>query len=254
MYFCRERYSYIVQYSNNHLVEVNCGFQFPEETVVWDSTFFGQYYEKIKSLGFDEKQERKGVQITFNGNSPNINKSPFETTAIEDQVVFKNNTKGIAILFGKGQISFHYLKEYPGWDLFVKEVITPYFQFYKELGLGNGKRQCSIVYLNSFKKEKNHKLSDYFTIISPLEHKFGLEIVTSVQRIISSSNKKLLVAKLNSQIVGDIQNINFECGGICVDESSMCDTENWLNQAKETHNPIKSFFEEIITEKLRQEL
>ena len=241
-----------MQYSNKHLVEVNCGFQFPEETVQWDSTFFGQFYEQIKSKGFEHREERKGVQITFNGAMFSSGKSPVAASQIEDQVIFKNNETHQAILLGKNRVSFHIVKDYKGWDYFLNEFINPYSEIYKSLGLGNGKRQCSIVYLNRFIKDANEDLSIYFNLISHVDEKFGKEAMTVIQRVISS-DKNLLIAKLNSQLTDTIQNINLECGAVCVNEECMKKTD-WSYQANQTHEPILNFFEAVITEKLKEEL
>jgi len=241
-----------VKYSNNHLAEVYCGFQFPEETVVWDSTFFGQYYEKIRNSGFKDREERKGVQITFNGLLADSQKLPFATSQIEDQVIFRNNEKGLAILIGKGRVSFHCVRGYQRWDVFLNDFIIPFSEHYKSIGLGNGKRQCSVVYLNKFTKSADETLSDYLTIISPLEQSFGIEIISSVQRVVSNE-KNLLIAKLNSQVVDKTKNINLECGAVCVNEECM-NSDDWSYQASQTHEPILSFFEAIITKTLREEL
>jgi uncharacterized protein (TIGR04255 family) len=244
--------SILSQYSNGHLIEVNCGFQFLNETTEWDSTFFGLYYEKIKELGFVEKQQRKGVQIKFEGNLIDTDKSPITSSQVEDQVVFRNNDKGWAIVMGKNKISFHIVKGYTVWNDFVGNFIKPFSELYKSLGLGNGTHQCSVVYLNNFIKPKTEKLSDFFTLISPLDAKFGLESNTFVQRIISDKDN-LLIAKFNSLLNNDNLNITLECGAVCVNKTSI-ESQDWLQQADSTHDPIKDFFEELITEKLRKEL
>ena len=130
-------------------------------TVVWHSTFFGQYYEKIKDSGFIKREERKSVQITFNGLLQASKNPPITASQIEDQVIFRNVDKGWAILIGKERISFHCVKDYLGWDCFLNDFILPFSEYYKSLGLGNGKRQCSIVYLNKLTKGTNENLSDY---------------------------------------------------------------------------------------------
>ena len=240
------------QYSNRHLIEVNCGFNFQSETTEWDSTFFGVFYEKIKTQGFTEKEQRKGIQIKFEGNLINTPKSPVSTSQLEDQVVFRNNERGWAILMGKNKISFHIVKGYTVWADFVKDFITPFSEIYKSIGLGNGSSQCNVVYLNSFAKPNSEKLSDLFTIISPIDAKFGSEANTFVQRLVSNKDT-LLVAKLNSVLGGNGFNINLECGAVCINQEAM-NNENWINQANLTHAPIKDFFEDLITEKLRKEL
>lgn len=241
-----------MQYSNRHLVEVNCGFQFLNETTAWDSTYFGLFYEKIMTEGFTERQERKGVQIKFDGNLKNKGAGPITSSEIEDQIIFKNNARGMAIAMGKNRISFHIVKDYKGWGEFITNFIEPYTKIYRELGLGNGPRQCSIVYLNQFIKQNDEKLSDYFTIISPIDTKFGIERTTSIQRVIEN-DINFLIAKLNSQARPDGLNINLECGAIC--KSVVCmNAQDWMYQANQTHEPINNFFESLITEKLRKEL
>lgn len=241
-----------MQYTNRHLVEVNCGFQFPNETTTWDSTFFGQYYEKIKSLGFIERQERKGVQIRFNPNPQSASGVPLTSSEVEDQVIFKNNNRGMAIAMGKNKISFHIIKDYSNWQDFVNNLIEPYSRLYKDLGLGNGIRHCNVIYLNRFVKPINVKLSDYFTIVSPTNSNFGVETSTIIQRVISNESNHL-ITKLNSQATQNMLNINLECGAIC--SSLICmNREDWIFQANQTHEPIKEFFETLITENQRKEL
>ena len=241
-----------MQYSNKHLIEVNCGFQFTEETSQWDSTFFGQYYERIKIKGFTEKEERKGVQIIFNNISVEPAKPLVSTSPVEDQVIFRDNTRGLAIIIGKGKISFHCVQNYGTWDIFVSNFIKPFYEIYEELGLGNGKRQCNVVYLNRFERNHEIELSKYFSIISSLDNKFGNEVITNVQRLFSNK-ENLLIVKLNSQIVEEKQIINLECGAVCINEDFM-NAKDWISQANQTHEPIKSFFEAVITNELKNEL
>ncbi len=239
------------QYSNKHLVEVNCGFQFLAETSAWDSIYFGQFYDKIKPLGFTERQERKGIQINFQGNFLD-SKPPVTSSNVEDHVIFTDSSKGWAVMIGRNRISFHIVRNYAGWDTLVNGIMKPVLKEYRELGLGNGVRNCSVVYLNSFTKGISEKLSDFFTVISPLEQKFGLETSTFVQRMIYNK-KNLLITKLNSMVNQQVQNITLECGAICTNQECMNSTD-LIYQANQTHEPVKGFFEAIITNKLREEL
>jgi len=241
-----------VPYSNKHLVEVNCAFHFPEETTPWDSTFFGQYYEKIKHKGFIHREERKGVQITFKEQDFDASSDPITASPIEDQVLFRNLEQNQAILLGKNRISFHLLNDYKGWEFFIDQMIKPYSEYYKALGLGNGIMQASIVYLNKFVKSADKDLSAYFTIVSQVKSKFGNEAMTFIQRVFSN-DKNLLIAKLNSQISGASQLINLECGAVCNNHLDM-QKMDWILQANQTHEPILNFFEDIITHNLKKEL
>ncbi len=242
-------------YSNKHLLEVNCGFQFPNETTEWDSTFFGQFYEKIKNEGFNQKEERKGVQLTFKDSLDNKSTSSpsLITQVVDDVVIFKNNTNGWAISMGKSKVSFHIVSGYESWDLFLNNFIEPFYKKYLDLGLGNGIRNCNLVYLNRFTKESGVVLSEYFSILNQVKTGFGVETSTLLQRVFLNESV-LLVTKLNSNTNSNSQvEVSLECGAVC-NKAELMNDFDWKNQANITHEPIRDFFESIITEKLRKEL
>lgn len=239
-----------MQYSNKHLVEVNFGFYFSQETTQWDSTFFGRFYEKIIPHGFLGKEERKGISIIF-GLKGNISKMPSQE--VEDQVIFKDN-KGRAITMAKNKISFHIVSDYTVWDSFLNDFIKPLFAIYKQLGLGNGIRECNLIYLNRFSRSGTDNLSEYFKMVSPINHTLGIEENIVVQRVIDNGSN-LLIAKLNAQRENEKFNIHFECGAknkfnLISNSASM----DWIKQANEVHAPVHDFFELLITDKLRAEL
>jgi uncharacterized protein (TIGR04255 family) len=236
-------------YNNLHLIEVNYGFQFTSSSP-WDSTYFGQYYERIKEHGFTDKQERKGIQIQLSNNPVQVIRSG---QTVDDQIIFKDPIKGWAIAMGKDKISFHIIKDYKGWDNFKQKLIIPFYQIYLDLGLGKGRRQSNMIYLNKFTKDISVNLSDYFTIIQGLDDSFGIEANTFIQRTFNTSSN-VLITKLNSQLRPDgRKNIVLECGAVCRD-SKLMTSNNWQEQTDKTHEPIRNFFEAIITEKLRKEL
>jgi uncharacterized protein (TIGR04255 family) len=236
-------------YNNLHLVEVNYGFQFTPSSP-WDSTYFGQYYERIKEHGFIDKQERRGIQIDLSNSPVQVVRSG---QTIDDQIIFKNSIKGWAIAMAKDKISFHVIKDYSGWENFKNDLIIPFYEIYLGLGLGKGRRQSNMIYLNRFTKDVSVNLSNYFTIIQGLDSSFGIEANTFIQRTFNTSDN-ILITKLNSQSRQDgKKNIMLECGAICK-ESKLMTSNNWQLQADKTHEPIRNFFEAIITEKLRKEL
>jgi uncharacterized protein (TIGR04255 family) len=160
-------------YSNKHLTEVICSFEFLEVSMKWDSIYFGSYFEKIRPLGFTERQERKAMKFqTLPGNS---NTGSIPPLTPEDQFVFKNPAKNWGITMSKGVISFHILKEYASWMIFRDELIVPFYTLYLDLGLGSGLRNCTVMYLNQFEKRVSDNLSDYFTIVSNIDKQFGPE-------------------------------------------------------------------------------
>lgn len=236
-------------YSNKHLTEVICGFEFLEDPAIWDSVYFGSYFEKIRQLGFIERQERKAMKFQVLPSNSNPGPLP-PVLPPEDQFVFKNPVKNWGITMSKGVISFHVLKNYSGWIAFRDELITPFYTYYLDLGLGRGARNCTVMYLNQFEKPVSENLSDYFTIVSTLDKHFGPEKNTIVQRLFKDPKDQLLLTKLNTQdIPTNRYRINLECGALSLNSNM-----NWLEQADSVHAPILKFFESIITDKQRQEL
>ena len=240
-------------YSNKHLIEVICSFEFIDEGPKWDSIYFGSYYEKIKLHGFTERQERKGIMFQMFPTLANSSLGPMSPVQSQgEQIIFKNSNKNWGITLAKSSISFHVLKDYTQWENFRNDFIKPFYDFYLELGLGTGLRNCSVMYLNRLQKSAAENLSDYFTIISPLDRTFGAEQNTLVQRIFKGENDNFLIAKLNAFLLPNNLNnilVNLECGAI-----SLASAADWLDQANNTHAPIQKFFESIIKEKLREEL
>jgi uncharacterized protein (TIGR04255 family) len=166
-----------------------------------------------------------------------------------EQFVFKNPTKDWGIVMSKGAVSFHFLKDYAGWATFRDELICPFYKLYLELGLDNGLRNCTVMYLNRFEKQVSERLSEYFTIVSDIDKKFYPEKNTIVQRLFKGPDDQILVTKLTAQdIVGGKYQINLECGAVSTGNM------NWLEQAEKTHGPILNFFDSIITEKQKKDL
>jgi hypothetical protein len=90
---------------NHHLTEVICGFWFDPASNVWDSTYFGKYYEKIGALGYNEKQEMPlyGNYCKYEPNKKDKNTdSYYILTPIQ---VPKTSMPDIFISTGQGRIS-----------------------------------------------------------------------------------------------------------------------------------------------------
>lgn len=231
------------QYSNKNLVETVCLFQFPKETTAWDNTFFGLLYERIKEV-FPQKQMRKGVQIKFNPNESNPLQGDISSSIVEDQMIFQNNLTGSAILMGDKTLSFHLTRNYTNWADFTEMYVAPVIKEYKELGLGNGICICGIMYMNSF-SGLTGKVSDYFNIIKETNDDFGDEVQSATQRTFQKNNVSL-ISKLNSIKTTEGISITFECGSMSTPQEG-----DLISLANLAHEPIKAFFESVITQNLR---
>lgn len=243
------------EYSNKHLLEVVCGFNFSPDGVKWDSAFFGQYYDKVQGLGFTERVEQKGIQVQLTDYPQEITKSPkISTRDVESKMIFKNPSNGFAITMGKDQISFHRVSQYTHWVDFMKLFITPCIEIYQSLGLYHEKKNCQVIYLNRFDFASDENLSDYFTFLNPIGKEFGYENSTIIQRTFNYKDIMLLVVKLNNFILADgKQQVTLESGAISIDQN-LNEESSWDKLASTTHEPIRNFFESIITDKLRKQL
>lgn len=241
-------------YKNNHLVEVNCGFHFDMNESRWDSTYFGQFYDKIKDSGFNEKIERKGIQVTIKDNKEET-KSRIASQEIEDQVVFKNTRDSLAIILAKDKISFHSLGKYIDWDSFSNLFVKPMFEIYLNLGLGTAKAICNVVYLNRFIIDKDSKISEHLNFINEINNLEDVyEIDSNFQRVFRKNDLRLL---LRGNYVIDKNNssnkiINLECGSI-IDELKI-NKDNLIDTINKVHSPIRELFDNSITEQLKSTL
>ena len=236
-------------YKNDHLVEVNCGFQFLDDTSNWDNTHFGQFYDLIKTAGFTEKIERKGIHITINDDENSTN-SKIASQEIEEQVIFKNSVSGLAILIAKNKISFHSIGKYTNWEKFSKDFILPNLEKYFGLGLGQGKYRLNLLYLNKFQISENLKTSDYISFFNEIQNCDDLkEIETNFKRVFRYKNLTLLV---KGNRVQNNSLINLECGSFF--ESSNLNENNINEILSLTHEPIRDLFENSISTKLKENL
>lgn len=237
-------------YKNNHLVEVNCGFQFLDDSSNWDSTYFGQFYDLIKTNGFNEKIERKGIQVTIKDDK-NSTSSKIASQEIEEQVIFKNSKNGLAILIAKNRISFHSIKNYSNWQSFSKDFILPNLEKYFSLGLGKGMYRLNVLYLNKFSISNDAKTSDYISFFNEIENCGNLvEIDNNFRRVFNHNSLTLLIKGSRNQNNSDV--INLECGSFF--EAANVNNDNVEEIMSLAHEPIRDLFENSITEKLKNNL
>lgn len=241
-------------YKNKHLLEVNCGFHFDLNDSKWDSTYFGQFYDKIKNSGFNEKIERKGIHVTIKEDKE-VTNSRIASQEIEDQVIFKDPNNGLAIILAKDKISFHSLGNYIDWDNFSKKFVKSMFEIYLNLGLGSENAKCNVVYLNRFIIDKNSKISEHLNFINEINNLDEVyEVDSNFQRVFRKNDLTLI---LRGNYIIDKNNlsnkiINLECRSI-IDHTKI-NKDNVLDVINKVHSPIRELFENSITEQLKQTL
>lgn len=242
------------KYNNHHLLEVNCGFNFYDESS-WDSTYYGQFYELIKSEGFNEKIERKGVQVTVKDDKASAS-AKIASQEIEDQVIFKNNSKGLAIIIAKNKLSFHSIENYTNWQNFTTTFVLPMLEKYLNLGLGKGNFRVNCLYLNRFIIEEKERTSKYLSFVNDITKFEDLsELDNNFRRIFKLNDSTNLLVRgyrSNNDHLSSTNVLYLECGSII--ESQDLKIQNVETVLTKVHASVRDLFENCITESLKNTL
>lgn len=225
------------------LTEVLCAFWFSPDNNDWDSTYFGKYFEIIKEKGFKFKEEQRAVQLNFQITPHDAGtglKTKPDYSEGEMRMIFKTEDRNKAIILSKNFISFHALGEYNGWDNFINELVTPFLQDYRELGLGKDTLQVQSLYLNNFNLPIEQQLSDVFSFIPNI---FGFAPSSESSMVYQSQfnldqNLSVLV-KLNGGInpITNLKELVFECSCFAVNHEKTTE-EQLISNAHEQANSI----------------
>lgn len=160
----------IIKRNNHSLVEVACSIWFDPNLNDWDITYFGKFYDKIKDLGYNQKEEKKVIEIHIDDTNQDGDGMPIpQTKSSEVRMIFRNSENNAAIMLSNNLISFNKLTPYNGWDDLMDKIVNPCLKIYEEIGLGKGVIQVSALYLNKFTIPMNEKLINYFNFIPVIE-------------------------------------------------------------------------------------
>lgn len=230
--------------SNHHLAEVLCGFWFDPESNLWDSTFFGKYFELIEKEGYTVKQEQQGIQVKLEMKATEIGMPTAQAEKIESRMLFKNPGKNTAILMSANYISFHKLEPYKDWEHFLDEQIKPGIDLYNKMGLGKGLQKVQMLYLNRYDLGLDANLSDTFSFLPSIgDFGIGKERSLLFQSQYELDPNLLLQIKLNTGIANNHNKPLFlECS--CVASNVSSANNDWLsiaNQAHDKNNEVFSF-------------
>lgn len=242
-------------YTNKHLKEVLCTFQFIPGSIKWDSAFFGQFFEKIVGAGFTAREERKGVLLELAGNKNNALPQVPTVQETEPQMIFRNPATNMAITMGNSMVSFHIVDTYDNWQVFNEKLMTPFMEKYIELGIYEKIKSCQVVYLNKFEFSEEQNISKYFSVVSPPFDQFGREVNVQISKSYVTSQGAVLNFRLSPipPTLPLTKSFMLECGAVGnLDDGA--DIHLWKEISQDIKNPVKAFFESIITDSLRKTL
>ncbi len=227
--------------SKHELVEVLCSFGFEPNANPWDSTFFGEYYDKIKEIGYSEKQEQKGIQFKVEIDSRTPTTPRASADELETRMLFRNSTTNSAIILAPNFISFHKLKPYSTWEQFRSETIEPGMKIYQSLGLGlHGLLQTQMLYLNKYDFESGIGLSEEFRFIPEVDRMgFGKERSLRFQSQYDFDPNLIMQIKLNANSLPDgRKDVVLECSCLAMNIEKTSDYFHLAELAHSKNNEI----------------
>jgi uncharacterized protein (TIGR04255 family) len=229
-----------------------CTFNFLPGEVNWDSGFFGQFFDMIRDEGFTQREEKKGVKFEI---TPQIPAAVPTMQELDSQMIFRDPERKFAITMGKQLLSFHIVSTYADWESFNNELIIPYMGKYIGLGIYEKILSCQVLYLNSFRFDGKDSLSDYFKIVTPPMSQIGTEVFVNVNKSYLTPKGITLSVRVIPQpaAVPGTNQIMMECGAIGMVNNGL-PIADWRSISGSVRQPIREFFEAIITPKLRETL
>jgi len=234
----------MAKFPGHQLTEVLCGFWFDPESNQWDSTYFGEFHNLAKELGYNEKQEQKGFQIKFNLSPQNTESSKAEPNEMETRMVFKNPEKQSAIIVAPNYISIHKLPPYDSWERLLEEV-EPLLDIYFSLSLGKSLLQANVAYINQIELDRFESISEKFGILPQADVlRPGLQQNLFFQSQYSFDPNLLAHLKLFQNKVSE-KNIGFvfECSCLAINYTR---EDTWKNLIQAAHDKSNEIFNSII--------
>lgn len=238
-----------MEFKNHKVTEAVCAFRFDSSLNNWNISLLLEYYNLIKEYGFVEKQEQKPFEVSFEikSNSP-IPAAQYREG--EMRMVFLNPTSNYAIILTGNYISFHSIGHYPGWNVFMPELVKPYLERYFALGVGKGIESVQMLYLNKFEIDQNENLHEYVKLIPNLkDFGQGTEVAHFSQSnfTIEPNFQLFLKTTFNIEASSSVKNVILECSCYAYNQDNQYD---WINLADGAHTKATEAFKQIIQAKL----
>lgn len=228
----------------HNLTEVLCSFSFDSNIDQWDSTYFGKFYDKIKSRGYTEKQEQKGVQFKFEIKAKEPLISQASTDQTETRMIFRNLKDNTAIILAPYYISFHKLEPYESWEKFRDTEVVNGMNDYISIGLGSSLKQAQMLYLNRYEFDSGTGLSEKFRFLPAVE-KFGIGKEKSLrfQSQYEFEPNLLMQIKLNANLLpNSLKEVILEC--TCLAKTTK-NSDTFLSLVELAHSKNNEVFKAI---------
>jgi hypothetical protein len=218
-----------MEFKNHKVSEAVCAFRFDNSLNNWNIGLFSQYYNAIKDDGFVEKQEQKPFEVSFEIRPNNIPAAQYREG--EMRMVFLNPKTNYAIILAGNYISFHAVGHYPGWKVFMPELIKPFLEKYFMLGLGKGLETVQMLIPNLKDFGQGTEIAHFSQSNFTIEPNFQLFLKTT----------------FNIEPQSSVKNVVLECSCYAYNQNNQY---GWVALADGAHLKATEAFKQIIQTKL----
>lgn len=231
-------------YKQHQLTEVMCSFHFePNPKTEWSSVFFGQYFNKVRDLGYVRMAEQKGVIVNIT--TPD-NKTETQTKIsakeAEQRLIFYHQSEKYAIMMAKNYLSVHQIKPYQKWVNF-KPQIEQAIALFTDITQNSTIQSCVLAYINRWTFALNDRVSDNFNLFACVDDKdLGEEVSIAFQKQYKVTNNYYLQCKLFTQIAQNNKDTILECAGITNANETI---KSWEALSDLAHSDIEKLYRTI---------
>ena len=164
-----------MEFQNHFLREALCAFRYEVDSAHSEPPveYFHRFYTTLKQDGFTSQGQQPfelTIRVDASGDPDSIK---HELSKGHPSMVLRNETTGYAIIIGVGVLSFNCLKPYPGWEVFLSELVNQYLPIYQQLGIKQELRAAQMAYINEFDLEPGEVAHDYLSHLPQLTELAG---------------------------------------------------------------------------------
>ncbi|TYZ12711.1 TIGR04255 family protein [Hymenobacter lutimineralis] len=245
-----------MEYQNHFLREALCAFRYdvaPDQAEP-AVEYFHRFYTLLKERGFTAHQQQPfelSFQLENKPSGPEAVKS--EVSKGQPSLVLRNESTGYAIIIGVGFLSFNCLKPYPGWSVFLDELVRPFMPLYRELGIRQTLRAVQMAYINEFELESGETAHDYLSHLLPLADLPDAQLAghsSQSQFILPPNTTVTLQTRVTPGQLGPCSRVLLECNAAATIVES---ADEWT-LAGQAHAAARAAFTSVATPKYKSSI
>lgn len=237
------------RYQNPPIVEALCDFRF-RPTADWDLTIPGLFYERVKDLFPEKRQQPHSLQLRIEGSPRGL----VPDFAVESRLQFLSLDNAELFQVGKDLLTANRLKPYTSWEEFLPTIRLGY-ETYCDVANPSGLQRIGLRYINLIPIHSDlAELSEFFNLHPAVGQGlprsfYGFSLATEFSYPNSPDHLRVLLTSTqlssptDAEVVLDLDYFLPDAESIPIG-----DVFNWVESA---HTQVENSFESIITDRLR---